>query len=196
MRNGRSLSNERISKHKIIYDTDPGIDNAIAFVFQTLHPDIKLLGMTSVFDNADIDTTTANTLYLASRFAPDVPVARGAAKPLQDDASAPIPHIHGDDALGNIERTGRVEKREEGRAAHRFIVDTVRAHPGEVTLLAVGPLTNLALCEDPQIASLVREVVVMGGAFGIHGTLGNVTPAAEANMHGDPLAADIVFDAP
>jgi purine nucleosidase len=184
--------------HKIIYDTDPGIDDAIALVFQARHPQIELLGITSVFGNADIDTTTTNARYLASRFAPDVPVARGASAPLETAPPEPIPHIHGDDALGNIERTGEVTVQEDGRAAHRFIIDTVRAHPGEVTLLAVGPLTNLALAlrDDPEIASLVREVVVMGGAFGINGVLGNVSPAAEANMRGDPHAADIVFGAP
>jgi purine nucleosidase len=184
--------------HKIVYDTDPGIDDAIAFVFQALHPGIELLGVTTVFGNSDIDTTTANARYLASRFAPDVPVARGAARPLQGPPPAPIPHIHGHDGMGDIARPEPVSVQEDGRAGHRLIIDTVRAHPGEVTLLAVGPLTNLALAlhEDPEIASLVREVVVMGGAFGINGDLGNVTPAAEANAHGDPLAADIVFGAP
>ncbi|MDR5762217.1 nucleoside hydrolase [Caballeronia sp. LZ035] len=183
--------------HRIIYDTDPGIDDAIALVFQALHPGIELMGITSVFGNADIDTTTANALYLAQRFAPGVPVVRGAAAPLRRPAPQPIPHIHGKDGLGEIERD-RVSGREDGREAHRFIVETVRAHPGQITLLAVGPLTNLALALqlDPDIATLVREVVVMGGAFGIHGALGNVTPAAEANMHGDPDAADIVFGAP
>jgi purine nucleosidase len=183
--------------HKIIYDTDPGIDDAIAFVFQALHPGIELLGVTTVFGNSDIDTTTANARYLASRFAPHVPVARGAARPLRGSPPAPIPHIHGNDGMGDIARPEPVSVREDGRAGHRFIIDTVRAHPGEVTLLAVGPLTNLALAldEDPEIASLVREVVVMGGAFGINGDLGNVTPAAEANTHGDPLAADLVFGA-
>ncbi|WP_250509921.1 nucleoside hydrolase [Caballeronia sp. GACF4] len=187
-----------MSVHKVIYDTDPGIDDAIALVFQTLHPRIELIGITSVFGNADIHTTTANALYLASRFAPNVPVARGAAAPLQRAAPEPIPHIHGDDALGNVERTEAVTVKEDGRAAHRFIIEKVRAEPGEITLLAVGPLTNLALAlrDDPEIASLVREVVVMGGAFGYNGALGNVTPAAEANIHGDPEAADIVFGAP
>ena len=187
-----------MTKHRIIYDTDPGIDDAIALVFLARHPEIGLVGVTSVFGNADIDTTTTNARYLASRFAPDVPVARGAAAPLRRPPPEPIAHIHGKDALGEIERIGHVDKQEDARAAHRFIIDTVRAHPGEITLLAVGPLTNLALAlkEDPGIAALVREVVVMGGAFGIHGVLGNATPAAEANMHGDPDAADIVFGAP
>lgn len=187
-----------MTKHRIIYDTDPGIDDAIALVFQARHPAIELVGITSVFGNAGIDTTTTNACYLASRFAPDVPVVRGAAAPLRRPPPEPIPHIHGGDALGEIERIGHVDKQEDGRAAHRFIVETVRAHPGEITLLAVGPLTNLALAlqDDPEIATLVREVVVMGGAFGIDGVLGNATPAAEANMHGDPDAADIVFGAP
>jgi purine nucleosidase len=187
-----------MTRHKVIYDTDPGIDDALAFVFQALHPEIELVGVTSVFGNSDIETTTLNARYLATRFAPHVPVARGAAGPLQGTAPEPIPHIHGDDGLGNIERIGSVSVQEDGRAAHRFIIDIVRAHPGEITLLAVGPLTNLALAlkDDPEIASLVREVVVMGGAFGINGVLGNVSPAAEANMSGDPLAADIVFGAP
>ncbi|SPB13036.1 inosine-uridine preferring nucleoside hydrolase [Caballeronia novacaledonica] len=187
-----------MTKHTILYDTDPGIDDALALLFLARHPDIALAGITSVFGNAGIDTTTTNALYLASRFAPDVPVARGAAAPLQQPAPEPIAHIHGNDALGDVERIGRVDKQTDGRAAHRFIVDTVRANPGEITLLAVGPMTNLALAlkEDPEIATLVREVVVMGGAFGFHGTLGNATPAAEANMHADPHAADIVFGAP
>lgn len=187
-----------MSVHKVIYDTDPGIDDAIALVFLARHPSIELIGITSVFGNADIDTTTHNALYLASRFAPDVPVVRGAAAPLEWPAPAPIPHIHGDDALGDIARPEPVTSKEDGRAAHRFIVESVRAQPGEITLLAVGPLTNLALAlrDDPNIASLVKEVVVMGGAFGINGEHGNATPAAEANMHGDPHAADIVFGAP
>jgi purine nucleosidase len=186
-----------MTQHRIIYDTDPGIDDAIALVFQALHPQIELVGITSVFGNAGIDTTTANALYLAQRFAPGVPVVRGAAAPLRRPAPEAIPHIHGKDGLGEIERES-VSGEEDGREAHRFIVETVRAHPGEITLLAVGPLTNLALALqlDPGIATQVREVVVMGGAFGIHGALGNVTPAAEANMHGDPDAADIVFGAP
>ncbi|SAL12021.1 inosine-uridine preferring nucleoside hydrolase [Caballeronia arvi] len=187
-----------MTKHRIIYDTDPGIDDAIALVFLARHPAIELVGITSVFGNADIDTTSKNARYLASRFAPHVPVARGAAAPLKCPAPEPISHIHGHDALGDIERIGHVDKPEDGRAAHRFMIDAVRAHPGEITLLAVGPMTNLALAlqEAPDIAALVREVVVMGGAFGINGTLGNATPAAEANMHADPDAADIVFGAP
>lgn len=186
-----------MSKHKVIYDTDPGIDDAMAFVFQALHPDIELLGVTSVFGNATINTTTRNALYLTSRFAPAVPVARGAGGPLEGKAPLPLPFIHGDDGLGNIGPQLAGDAECDPRCAARFIVDTVRAHPNEVTLLAVGPLTNLALAlvEDPGIVKLVRQVIVMGGAFGFNGVNGNVTPAAEANMFGDARAADMVFGA-
>jgi purine nucleosidase len=184
--------------HKVIYDTDPGVDDAMAFVLQVLHPDIELIGVTSVFGNATIDTTTRNACYLAGRFAPGVPVARGAASPLDGAPPAPLAAIHGDDGLGNI---GPWEEDEtaslDARAASRFIIDSVRERPSEVTIIAVGPLTNLALAlaEDPKIASLVKQVIVMGGAFGIAGVNGNVTPAAEANIFGDPHAADLVFGA-
>lgn len=186
-----------MSKHKIIYDTDPGVDDAMALVFQALHPDVELLGLTSVFGNACIETTTRNARFLAGRFAKGVPVARGAAAPLKRAAPAPLAWIHGDNGLGNISLDMTDQAPLDARSAHRFIIDTVRAHPGEVTLLAVGPLTNLALAlaDDPQIASLVKQAVIMGGAFGTDGVLGNVTPAAEANILGDPDAADIVLGA-
>ncbi|WP_341318229.1 nucleoside hydrolase [Paraburkholderia sp. IMGN_8] len=187
-----------MSKHKVIYDTDPGVDDAMALVFQALHPDIELLGLTSVFGNATIETTTRNARFLTARFAPHVPVAQGAAAPLKRAAPEPLAWIHGDNGLGNIALDTPDLAAVDARPAHRFIIDTVRAHPGEVTLIAVGPLTNLALAlgDDPQIAPLVKQVVIMGGAFGTDGVLGNVTPAAEANILGDPDAADIVFGAP
>ncbi len=183
--------------HKVIYDTDPGVDDALALVFQALHPQIELLGVTSVFGNSTIEITTRNALYLAGRFAPGTPVARGAAEPLRRAVPAPIDWIHGSDGLGNTGFSSNDRSVPDPRPAHRFIIDTVRALPHEVTLLAVGPLTNLALAlgEDPEIASLVKQVVVMGGAFGTNGINGNVSPAAEANMLGDPHAADIVFGA-
>ncbi len=183
--------------HKVIYDTDPGVDDAMAFVFEVLHPEIELIGVTSVFGNATIDTTTRNACYLTGRFASAVPVARGASAPLEGEGPTPLAAIHGDDGLGNIGPSEHGTASLDARAASRFIIDSVRAHPSEVTIVAVGPLTNLALAlaEDPSIAALVKQVIVMGGAFGIAGVNGNVTPAAEANMFGDPHAADLVFGA-
>ncbi|WP_009900441.1 nucleoside hydrolase, partial [Burkholderia thailandensis] len=121
--------------------------------------------------------------------------------PLRRPAPEPLGGIHGDDGLGNTGLALSVDVAHapnlDARPAHRFIIDTVRAHPHEVTLLAVGPLTNLAhvLAEDPEVATLVKQVVIMGGAFGTAGVLGNVSPAAEANIAGDPDAADIVMSA-
>lgn len=184
-------------KHAVIYDTDPGIDDAMALVFAALHPQIELLGLTSVFGNASIDTTTRNARYLAARFAPRVPVARGAAAPLVRRAPAPLASVHGGNGLGDIALDPAREAPLDPRAAHRFIIDTVRARPGAVTLLAVGPLTNLALALDdaPDLAPLVKQVIVMGGAFGVGGVTGNVTPTAEANMLADPDAANRVLGA-
>ncbi|SDG07951.1 nucleoside hydrolase [Paraburkholderia phenazinium] len=187
--------------HKVIYDTDPGVDDSMALVFQTRHPDIELIGVTSVFGNATIETTTRNALYLVERFAkPSVVVARGAGKPLRRATPEPIPHIHGHNGLGDIdlpelEDDGR--GRLDARLAHRFIIDEIRKHPHAINLVAVGPLTNLALAlqEDPEIQHLVKQVIIMGGAFGINGILGNVSPCAEANISADPDAADQVFAA-
>lgn len=182
----------------VLFDTDPGVDDAMALLFLHRHPAVRLAGVTTVFGNADVETTTRNALYLAERFGIDAPVARGAALPLVRPPRGAAAEVHGDDGLGNLEGGISTTRHADPRPAHRFIIDTLRAHPGEVSLVAVGPLTNLALAlaEDPGITSLVREVVVMGGAFGHHGHGGNVSPVAEANIICDPHAADAVFTAP
>lgn len=183
---------------KILFDTDPGVDDAMALLFLHRHPAVQLLGVTTVFGNAEVDVTTRNALYLCERFGIDVPVARGAGLPLVRPPRGAAPDVHGDDGLGNLAGPVSTTRSADARPAHRFIIETLGAHPGEVTLLAVGPLTNLALAlaEQPAIAQLVREVVVMGGAFGIDGQGGNVSPVAEANILSDPHAADAVFTAP
>ena len=189
---------------KILFDTDPGIDDAMALLFLHRHPAVRLLGITTVFGNAEVDVTTRNALYLCERFGIDAPVARGAALPLVRPPRGAAPEVHGDDGLGNLAGPVATTRSADTRPAHRFIIDTLRQHPGEVTLLAVGPLTNLALAlaEEPAITTLVKEVVVMGGAFAIGGEDGqggqggNVSPVAEANILSDPHAADAVFTAP
>ena len=161
-------------------------------------PGVDIVGVTSSFGNGTIETTTRNLLYLCQVFGIDAPVSEGAAGPLIGDARPPPDHVHGANALGDIvipdvPRTALHEK-----TADAFIVDMVRRHPHQITLVAVARLTNLALAlrRDPSIAGLVRQVIVMGGAFGFHGHSGNLTPVAETNIHGDPLAADEVFGAP
>lgn len=182
---------------KILYDTDPGVDDAMALLLLARHPEVELVGITAVFGNAPIDITTRNALYLKQVFGIAAPVARGAAKALGAAAAPPgAAFVHGDNGLGNIP-IPEVTAKADPRPAAQFIVDIVRANPGEVTIVAVGRMTNLAeaLALDPGIAPLVKAVSVMGGAFGRNGHFGNVTPVAEANIIGDPVAADIVFGA-
>lgn len=179
---------------EVIYDTDPGIDDTMALLLALRSPEIRLLGITTVFGNAHVDRCTANALNvlkLAGRT--DIPVARGAAFPLARPYGGPVPHVHGDDGLGNL-HLPEPDTRAVSMHAAQFIVETVMSRPGEVTLVAVGPLTNLALALhlEPRIASAVRQVIIMGGAAFV---AGNVSPVAEANIHNDPEAAHQVMTA-
>jgi purine nucleosidase len=183
--------------HKVIFDTDPGVDDAMALLFLERHPEIDLVGITTTFGNASIDTTTRNAQYLKQQWNLSAPISRGTSQqfePSRQSHSFPA-HIHGDDGLGNIGVPDVVDVALDPRPAHQFIIDTVKANPGEIVLVAVGRMTNLAyaLKAAPEIAGLVKEVVIMGGAVDVPG---NVTPAAEANIHGDPEAADYIMLAP
>ena len=181
---------------KILFDTDPGIDDAMALLMLARDPRAELLGITTVFGNAAIERTTANALALCERFGIDVPIARGAAQPLVRPAGDHPEVVHGRDGMGNTATLPAPRKRRaEQQAAPRLISELARRHSGELVLVAVGPLTNLALAlrDDPQLVEHVRKVVVMGGAFGVNGHSGNVSPVAEANSAGDPHAADLVF---
>jgi len=186
-----------MAKLKIIYDTDPGIDDAMALLLLARHPGVDLIGVTTVFGNATIATVTRNALYLKQLFGFAAPVAQGASRALGATSDpAATAHVHGENGLGDIPIPPIIEKADP-RSASRLIIDLVRANPGEVTIVAVGRMTNLAqaIADDPGIVPLVKGVVVMGGAFGRNGHSGNVTPVAEANIIGDPGAADIVFGA-
>ncbi|TDB05545.1 nucleoside hydrolase [Halomonas marinisediminis] len=179
--------------HSIIFDTDPGVDDAQAIAIALRHPEIDLLGMTTTYGNVDVETATHNALLLAELAGREIPVAQGAAAPLIKPRHAPPAHIHGANGLGNI-TLPTVSGRAESRCAAQFIVDTVNERPGEVTLVAVGPLGNLAaaLQLDPTLVDKVKGVVVMGGSIREGG---NVTPVAEANMFNDPDAAARVLTA-
>ena len=185
-------------KLQVVFDTDPGIDDAMALLLLARHPDVELLGVTTVFGNGGIETVTRNALYLKDRFGFTAPVAQGAAGAIDDMA---VPHaahlVHGDNGLGGIALPATIHATLDPRPAHQLIIDLIRQRPGEITLIAVGRMTNLALAlrAAPDIAGLVKQVVVMGGAFGRNGHTGNVTPVAEANIFGDPVAADIAFGA-
>ncbi len=180
--------------HPIIFDTDPGVDDAQAIAIALRHPELELLGLTTTFGNVDVEVATRNALLLAQLAGrDDVPVAQGAAAPLAKTRLPPPAHIHGGNGLGDIPLPA-VTGRPDPRCAAQFIVETVNARPGEVTLVAVGPLGNLAgaLQLDPGIVERVKRVVVMGGSIREGG---NVTPVAEANMFNDPQAASRVLTA-
>lgn len=184
----------------VLFDTDPGIDDALALALLARHPRFDLLAITTVFGNASVDITTRNAQGLAALFGRDLPVARGADGPLEGKRRrGDATHVHGDDGLGGLaKRLPAPTRALDPRPAHQLIVDLVNERPGEITLVAVGPFTNLALAlrADPDIAAKVKQVVVMGGAFGLKGHGGNVSPVAEANIMADPEAADLVFTAP
>lgn len=177
---------------KLIIDTDPGIDDSMAILMAFQTPGSEVLGLTTIFGNVTTKDATRNALLLceiAGR--PDVPVAEGSPEPLKGGEPCVADFIHGSDGLGNIFLTSPKAKKIEKGAAE-FLVDKVSEYPGEVSILALGPLTNIALAikRDSSFAKKLKRLVILGGAFF---SLGNVNPAAEANIYGDPEAADIVF---
>jgi purine nucleosidase len=182
---------------KVLFDTDPGIDDAMALALIHASPALDLIGMTTVFGNADVETTTANARYLAGRLGVTAPIHKGAASPLVGTRHPSPVHIHGHNGLGDVALSVAPLAPLQDQPAHEFIIDSLRAHPGEITLIAVAPLTNLALAlrAAPDIVGLARQVIIMGGAFGWGSRRGNVTPVAEANIFNDAHAADAVMTA-
>ncbi|ANF58243.1 nucleoside hydrolase [Halotalea alkalilenta] len=177
----------------VIFDTDPGVDDAQAIALIMADPEIEVVGFTTTFGNVDIATATRNALLLSELAGQSIPVAQGAAAPLVKTPH-PVPDwIHGADGLGN-QQLPPVNGKPVELSAAEFIVAETRRRPGEITLVAVGPLGNLAtaLQLDPSLVDRVKRVVVMGGS--IHKG-GNVTPAAEANIFSDPHAAARVLTA-
>lgn len=182
------------ASHKLILDCDPGVDDAMALYFALAHPDIELLGITTTFGNVTVAQATRNALHLCTLAGRPLPVCTGVGTPLRKAPRQPDPAIHGTDGLGNLpERPSSVLGPDE-RSAARFIVDLAHAYPGEVSLVAVGPLGNLAqaLRLEPHLPTLLKQVIVMGGSIS---EPGNVSPVAESNIWHDPHAADIVLTA-
>jgi len=185
--------------HRVILDTDPGVDDAMAIALCIVHPDIELLALTTVFGNVSVDQSTRNAQFVLDVFgASDVTVAKGLGQPI---VQPPLPHsesVHGDDGLGNCWDSARVLETSAKHAklsdltAAEYIVEQAKQHPGEITLIAVGPLSNVAkaLQMEPALPELLRSLIIMGGALD---EPGNVTPVAEANFLNDPHAADQVL---
>ncbi len=176
---------------KLIIDTDPGVDDALAILYAAAHPQIDLLGLTTVFGNVTVAQATRNALYLVERAGLDIPVAEGAAKALELPAATPSHHVHGPEGFGSLpEMTPRGAKLDE--SAPEFLVRMAREHKGELVLCPIGPITNIAdaIRLDPEFAQNVKRIVFMGGALDAPG---NISPHAEANTYHDPHALDIVL---
>lgn len=176
----------------MLIDCDPGLDDALALLLAHGDPNIDLVGVTTVGGNVGLENTTRNALQLREylRFT-EVPVAAGASEPLKG-ATRDASHVHGSGGLGNVvlpEATLPVSQTH----AVDFIIETLRATPGAVHLVAIGPMTNIALAlqKEPAIARWAASFTIMGGSY----TRGNATPAAEFNIWADPEAARVVFEA-
>ncbi len=182
---------ERVS---LILDVDTGTDDALALAYAVASPRIDLVAVTTVAGNVDVEKATGNTLSVLDWLGSgDIPVHRGASRPLvrpHRDAS----HFHHEGGLGGarLARSTRSVGADRGPAA---IIRLARQYPGNLTLVALGPLTNLAIAlnVEPALPELLKSVVVMGGAFTVPG---NTTPAAEFNILVDPEAAEQVLSAP
>ncbi len=177
---------------RVILDTDPGTDDALAILLALNSPELSVDALTIVPGNVDSAQGLANALTIlgvAGRC--DIPVARGAQHPLNQLLTVAT-YWHGADGLADIKLPGPPCKADP-RFGPDLIIDLVHAHPHEVTLVALGPLTNIALAisKDPTIVGLVANLVVMGGSL----SGGNVTGAAEFNIYNDPEAAQMVFAA-
>ena len=176
---------------RFLIDTDTASDDAVALVIALNNPEIRIEAITVVAGNVPLEQGVQNALYTVERCGKQVPVYAGLAKPLLRPLET-AQFVHGQDGMGEIglPLTGRTPADEH---AVNIIIDTIRRFAGEITLVTLGPLTNVAvaLTRDPSLASMVNECVVMGG-IGLG--YGNVVPAAEYNIWVDPDAAKIVFE--
>lgn len=180
---------------KIIIDCDTGVDDSLAILYALRQPKFDILGITTACGNTGADQAAENSLRLlklAGREG-EIPVSVGEKVPLNGVWEGPVPHVHGPNGIGGVELPPSGQKPVEERACD-FIVRLARENPGQITLVTLGRLTNVALAlqKEPELPRLIRGIVAMGGTY--HAP-GNVSPVAEANIAGDPEAADQVLSA-
>jgi purine nucleosidase len=177
---------------RVIIDTDPGTDDAMAIILALNSPEFKVEALTVVPGNVDSQQGLENALKIVSLAGRcDVTVARGAQHPLNQKLIT-AQFWHGKNGLANVELPPS-KCTADPRFGPDLIIEMIHKYPHEITLIPVGPLTNIALAvsKDPSIVGLVKDIVIMGGSI----TGGNVNGAAEANVYNDPEAAQIVFNA-
>ncbi|WP_299282005.1 nucleoside hydrolase [uncultured Tateyamaria sp.] len=182
-----------MAPRKIIIDTDPGQDDAVAILLALASPeDLEVLGLTAVAGNVPLDLTSKNARIICELAGKvDVPIYEGCDRPLGRDLVT-AEHVHGKTGLDGPDLPDPTMALKDGHAVD-YIIDTIREQPsGTVTLCPLGPLTNIAtaLRKAPDIAERIQQIVLMGGAYF---EVGNITPTAEFNIYVDPEAADIVF---
>lgn len=176
---------------KVILDVDTGVDDAWAILLALRSPELSVQGITTVAGNVDCDLTTKNTLRILELAGhTEIPVAQGLSKPIMGDLQTGK-IAHGDDGIGNV-NLPEPKGKPVNQHAVDFLIERIMAAPGEIALLPVGPLSNIAtaLLQEPRLAGAVREAIIMGGAVTV---TGNRTPSAEFNIYTDPEAARIVF---
>lgn len=179
---------------KIIIDTDIGIDDAMAVLFAFACPELEVVGITTVFGNGSVNDCTRNALYVIAQSGKSIPVAEGTTVPFVLPPEPPTSFVHGDNGLGNVKYYDDPNLQPLDISAAEFIIQQSYQYPGELTVVPMGRFTNLALALklDPTLPDRIKRIVVMGGTIQAPG---NVTPVAEANIIGDPHAADIIFTA-
>jgi inosine-uridine nucleoside N-ribohydrolase len=182
--------------HKIVWDMDPGIDDALALILALKSPEIQVLGITTVAGNAPVEMTSANARRVLEYLnAKSIPVAMGAANPLNHPLENALSY-HGPDGLGNCDLPPPKLPLHLAKAWD-FLAWSVLDAPGEITLVATGPLTNVAYAfnHNPKLPGLLARLVLMGGAYRLtpYG-VGNRTLYAEFNIWQDPEAAHMVFN--
>jgi purine nucleosidase len=178
---------------KIIFDTDPGIDDACAILLALASPELSVEGLSVVHGNCSLEQATTNALsVLELANAAQIPVAKGCELPLVQP-SLLAPETHGETGLGYA-KLPAPRATPIGQHAIDFLIEQILAAPGEITLVAIGPLTNVALAirQEPRIVGALRELIIMGGALRHEG---NTTALAEFNTCVDPHAAQIVYHA-
>ncbi|TAM96172.1 MAG: nucleoside hydrolase [Rhizobiaceae bacterium] len=181
-----------MTARKIIIDTDPGQDDAVAILLALASPELDIVGITAVTGNVPLSLTEKNALKICELAGkPETPVYSGAIRPLMRPLVT-AEHVHGKTGLDGPDLPEPKMTLHKEHAVDFTVETLMNEESGTITLCTLGPLTNiaLALIREPRIASRVKELVMMGGGF-FEG--GNITPAAEFNIHVDPHAADIVF---